>query len=369
MKKKMICTVLSLTMLAGLTVQPVSAEAAKLGDVNTDGKVTVADVIMLSRYVAEDTTLTISDVGLANADADGDGIVTALDSTALLQDLAGFSSQLEMLSAFVFTIPTEYDPTAAMNHTRPTEISSIRMDVVTSKDELDAFIERGKQYAVYGGGMGSEQIFAESVVCLTTSIERSPDTVLTLDRIVRKDDRICVMATRSTPADAAEGPEDFQIHFRLSKEDYHGEPVYLYVTDTTPVTVDGVTYESESFIAGFTDEANAFSNVLQFTSASQFAAFTAKHSCNNPVIYEYDSAFFEENKLLVAAIAGTDSYNEKHTNSVICEDGLLTWNIDRVTSVYRHYGMTSYDLMVVAVPNDLNFTDVEFHTQSVTLIE
>ena len=39
--------------------------------------------------------------------------------------------------------------------------------------------------------------------------------------------------------------------------------------------------------------------------------------------------------------------------------------------LYAVYGkdMTSYDLMVVAVPNDLNFTEVEFHTQSVTLIE
>ena len=91
MKKKMICTVLSLTMLAGLTVQPVSAEAAKLGDVNTDGKVTVADVIMLSRYVAEDTTVPITDAGIAVADLNEDGNVNADDTTVLLKMLAGLA--------------------------------------------------------------------------------------------------------------------------------------------------------------------------------------------------------------------------------------------------------------------------------------
>ena len=55
---------------------------------------------------------------------------------------------------------------------------------------------------------------------------------------------------------------------------------------------------------------------------------------------------------------------------------LLSWQRIEKTygergKLYAVYGkdMTSYDLMVVAVPNDLNFTDVEFHTQSVTLIE
>lgn len=65
--------------------------APNLGDVNADGKVTVSDAILLFRYVAEDTTVPITDAGIAVADLNADGNVNADDTTVLLQMLAGLA--------------------------------------------------------------------------------------------------------------------------------------------------------------------------------------------------------------------------------------------------------------------------------------
>ncbi len=65
--------------------------APNLGDINTDGKMTISDAIMLSRYVAEDTTVPITDAGIAVADLNADGDVNADDTTVLLKMLAGLA--------------------------------------------------------------------------------------------------------------------------------------------------------------------------------------------------------------------------------------------------------------------------------------
>ena len=60
------------------------------GDYNCDGEVTLADTVLLARYIAEDTTLTVQQTtGLLRAepDYDGDGLVTVLDVRALLKKL------------------------------------------------------------------------------------------------------------------------------------------------------------------------------------------------------------------------------------------------------------------------------------------
>lgn len=59
------------------------------GDVNCDGKVDISDVILLNRFIAEDTTITITDQGLLNADCVYDGQKTGDDATIILQYIAG----------------------------------------------------------------------------------------------------------------------------------------------------------------------------------------------------------------------------------------------------------------------------------------
>lgn len=62
---------------------------ARRGDINHDAFLKVNDVILLSRYVAEDLTLNVNTLHLENADFNGDGVINADDSTALLCYIAG----------------------------------------------------------------------------------------------------------------------------------------------------------------------------------------------------------------------------------------------------------------------------------------
>ena len=61
------------------------------GDVTCDGNVKIEDVILLNRYIAEDTTITITAKGLTNADMNNDGSSTSDDAIAILRLLAGLS--------------------------------------------------------------------------------------------------------------------------------------------------------------------------------------------------------------------------------------------------------------------------------------
>lgn len=61
------------------------------GDLNHDTYLKVNDVILLSRYVAEDLTLNVNTLHLENADFNGDGEINVEDSTALLRFIAGFA--------------------------------------------------------------------------------------------------------------------------------------------------------------------------------------------------------------------------------------------------------------------------------------
>ena len=61
----------------------------KKGDVNCDGKVTVADAIMLARVVAEDKSVKVSDTGKANGEMDGVAGISSDDVTEILKVVAG----------------------------------------------------------------------------------------------------------------------------------------------------------------------------------------------------------------------------------------------------------------------------------------
>ena len=62
---------------------------AVAGDLNIDGKVTVADAVMLARVIAEDATVTVTDAGLLNADLNASGAPDQEDLTLILKQLAG----------------------------------------------------------------------------------------------------------------------------------------------------------------------------------------------------------------------------------------------------------------------------------------
>ena len=60
------------------------------GDFNGDGEVTVADAVLLSRFVSEDATLTkkeINNILNAEPDQDADGLVSIPDVFALLKKM------------------------------------------------------------------------------------------------------------------------------------------------------------------------------------------------------------------------------------------------------------------------------------------
>lgn len=58
------------------------------GDLNKDGQLDIRDAVWLARLTAEDNEIPVEALGLANADADGDGLVTLRDITAVLEKIA-----------------------------------------------------------------------------------------------------------------------------------------------------------------------------------------------------------------------------------------------------------------------------------------
>ena len=86
-------TVTSITTTTETTVTSTTTTTettANSGDFNHDGEVSVADAVLLARFVAEDDTLTenqITDLVSAEPDLDEDGLVTIMDVMVLLKKL------------------------------------------------------------------------------------------------------------------------------------------------------------------------------------------------------------------------------------------------------------------------------------------
>ena len=58
------------------------------GDVNGDGILDISDAIFLARFVAEDSTLDMSNFNVQNADINGDGLTTAADTVYIIRMIA-----------------------------------------------------------------------------------------------------------------------------------------------------------------------------------------------------------------------------------------------------------------------------------------
>ena len=63
---------------------PVSAEMFR-GDIDRDGTVSAADAVLLSRILAEDTSLDLSAIDMDAADTDADGMITIADLPAIFE--------------------------------------------------------------------------------------------------------------------------------------------------------------------------------------------------------------------------------------------------------------------------------------------
>lgn len=73
----------------GIAPEGAPEDQTLYGDVDCNGKVEIADVVLLSRYIAQDENVkTISEQGLVNADCVKDGNVDMDDATAIARYLA-----------------------------------------------------------------------------------------------------------------------------------------------------------------------------------------------------------------------------------------------------------------------------------------
>ncbi len=70
--------------------------ASRVGDVNCDGYVKIDDVILLNRFIAEDTTATVTAQGVVNAECNGVTGINSDDATAILMLLAGLVNSLPL---------------------------------------------------------------------------------------------------------------------------------------------------------------------------------------------------------------------------------------------------------------------------------
>ena len=66
----------------------------RLGDANCDGVVKIDDVVLINRFVGEDTSITFTQQGKINADTDGSGLIDSYDSIHILEYLAGLSASV-----------------------------------------------------------------------------------------------------------------------------------------------------------------------------------------------------------------------------------------------------------------------------------
>lgn len=112
MKKRILVIIMAAAMVFSLMIFPAGAADYKLGDVNSDGRVTPADVTALRLYLAGKTDETVT-VHKQAADLNQDGRVTPADVTTLRLYIAGKidiggSEEKTELSAYTIVYPAEY---------------------------------------------------------------------------------------------------------------------------------------------------------------------------------------------------------------------------------------------------------------------
>ena len=75
------------------TAEETSLESLKFGDINLDGDVTIADAILLNKYLVGSVTL--SEASQKNADCDKDGKFTSSDTLVILDYVVGSIDEIK----------------------------------------------------------------------------------------------------------------------------------------------------------------------------------------------------------------------------------------------------------------------------------
>ena len=69
---------------------------ADWGDVDCNGTVAVADLVLLNRYIAEDNSITVSEQGLENAKVTGNASLSSTDALKIMRFLANRITEEEL---------------------------------------------------------------------------------------------------------------------------------------------------------------------------------------------------------------------------------------------------------------------------------
>ncbi len=107
--------------VATYTVRVVVDDQYIAGDIDNNGEVDITDVIMLGRYMNENSAFLLPDEGLGNVDMDDSGTLDAIDMDMLVKHIARVNVVQESDKSFTYETKTAYDDTKYADMSQDTE--------------------------------------------------------------------------------------------------------------------------------------------------------------------------------------------------------------------------------------------------------
>lgn len=366
-KTTLIVLCAALTAMAPLGSSAYATDAV-VGDFNGDSTVSLADLVLLARFTAQDTELSLGADAFATADFDGDGLIDTADLTLLSRRLAGLSNTdddgITIVKSMIYNeswrgIPLDVD--YAILYELPLSVTTGRMNVATAVDDLPGVTS--KEYPK--DWLHNESDFETSVVCYKNTIEASSQTEFTLTGTEVREDGIYIYFTRHIPEGADENRTYFMFDVSLDKNDYNGEDVYFLVTDEIPVETESETLICGSFMAeGGTDK----SGEGVVTSRAEYEEIKSAFKLESDLPAKYDDAFFASNSLAFTAVPTYSLDNSVHASSARYADGTLEIVADEMPPDIR-FADDGYRWVFVEVPNTLEITHVTAETRHVNMYQ
>lgn len=342
---------------------------ALYGDVDENGAVTIADVVKLARYVSQDADVTVSEQGIRNGDCNGDGQCDNADVTAIARFLANMLTAEQLQNQQT----TEARETILPVNTRTYN------DNEWCATPFDAEYTWAKAYdtSIYGGNMGiADQpgmmnqfnernrprfwsydsiIEQGNVVCFLKTVEPYANTTFTIDGVERQNGVIYVSATRRIPDEAEIGPAEYMLEVTLSKEDYHGETVYMRLYDEIPVeTPEGILRCKSFTLRGFYNQKTVTELYGQWDSLKKLSSKAAAM---------VDPAWMEDNRVLVVSNCEQQANDEMpHVLSASIIDGKVTMREYFSDTGYGREPV-HYSWMFVIIPRTMDQTIISDATE------